>query len=499
MITQLGQKVLHKHQTTAINWMMEREADHVFCGGLLCDEMGLGKTITTIGHMINSPVEHTLILAPLAVIHQWTKAFLSLGKASPAIYEIKATKRWRLVGGETKNGTVYITNYDKLISNQNLFRTAYDRLICDEAHTIRNYKSKKYMSLHTIHHKATWLLTGTPIVNRTMDLSTLLALINNRLPPNRTLSEEKAADYMRLYALCRTTEQLRDTIVAALPHAPTIIHHRLPFRTEEEATFYRGIQGVLAAELQRVMDAEHMDMYMFLELLMRLRQISVHPQIYINAKRRQNKSYCRKNWVGDSTKTEAIVDILRKDSGEHGYVIFCQFKEEIALLQERLSKEECVENVLVYSGDMTASQRAEVITASETHTDIPLGGSVDQILQSACPSARMLPLDCCSVIQGFLGPRHTVILAQIHCAGTGINLQHMDRVIFTTPWWTAALMDQAAGRVLRLGQTRRVVIHHLALEEEYENSVNIDDYINERVEQKRSLCRSLLEAASHAV
>ncbi len=498
MITQLGQKVLHRHQSTAIQWMKEREEDPVFCGGLLCDEMGLGKTLTTIGHMINSPVQYTLILAPLAVLHQWVKDFLSLGKSSPAIYEMKAGK-WRPSGGEPKNGAVYITNYDKLLSNPNLFRESYDRLICDEAHIVRNHNSKKYKNLHKITHKTTWLLTGTPIVNRTMDLSALLSLINKRLSPNRTLPEEKATEYMSLYALCRTTEQLRDTIVAALPHPPTIHHHRLPFRTEEEATFYRGIQGVLAAELQRIMDAVHMDMYEFLELLLRLRQISVHPQVYINAKRRKNKHYPRKDWIGDSTKTEAIVDILRKDTGEHGYVIFCQFKEEIALLQERLSKEECVENILVYNGEMTAAQRADIIADSEKYMDTAIGESVYRTLKKALPHSRDLNLDCCGVIQGFLGPRHTVILAQIHCAGTGLNLQHMDRVIFTTPWWTAALMDQAVGRVLRLGQTRRVVIHHLALEEEYENSMNIDDYINERVEMKRTLCRSLLEAANHQV
>ena len=71
--------------------------------------------------------------------------------------------------------------------------------------------------------------------------------------------------------------------------------------------------------------------------------------------------------------------------------------------------------------------------------------------------------------------RHTVLLAQIHCAGTGLNLQFMDRVIFTTPWWTAALMDQAAGRVVRIGQSKKVVIHHLHFKEEAEQSLNIDE------------------------
>jgi SNF2 family DNA or RNA helicase len=58
-------------------------------------------------------------------------------------------------------------------------------------------------------------------------------------------------------------------------------------------------------------------------------------------------------------------------------------------------------------------------------------------------------------------------------------------------------MDQAVARVVRLGQSRPVVIHHLTLEEEEENSINIDKYINERVKYKRSLCKELLEASNH--
>jgi hypothetical protein len=60
-------------------------------------------------------------------------------------------------------------------------------------------------------------------------------------------------------------------------------------------------------------------------------------------------------------------------------------------------------------------------------------------------------------------------------------------------------MDQAAGRVLRLGQKEQVVIHHLALREEEEMVINIDDFINMRVEAKRSLCHHLLSLANNCL
>ena len=75
----------------------------------------------------------------------------------------------------------------------------------------------------------------------------------------------------------------------------------------------------------------------------------------------------------------------------------------------------------------------------------------------------------------------------------------MDRVIFTTPWWTAALMDQAAGRVQRLGQQNQVIVHNIGLSEEMDMSINIDDFINTRVEFKRNLCQLVLNAANHDI
>jgi SNF2 family DNA or RNA helicase len=60
-------------------------------------------------------------------------------------------------------------------------------------------------------------------------------------------------------------------------------------------------------------------------------------------------------------------------------------------------------------------------------------------------------------------------------------------------------MDQSIGRVVRLGQTKVVEVHHLSLSEEMEVSINIDDYINVRVEEKRELCERLLAAANHTI
>ena len=496
--TSLGDKELHPHQVTAVCWMMERELDTEAPGGMLCDEMGLGKTMSTIGLLINAPVKSTLILGPLAVLRQWVRAILPTGCA---VYTMEKSK-WKLEGGHPLKGRVFVTNYDKLIATPLAFASSYNRIICDEAHMIRNHKGKKFLKLKALKRDTMWLLTGTPVVNGSYELATLLSLLNPAIHHGNTPTLAQAENWMNKYAMCRTTRDLREILSDLFPKDAMIKQHRLPFSTQDEADFYRAIQGRINDQIARIMEQDRPDMIMVLQLLMRLRQISVHPQIYINSKRRQMETYERPDWTADSTKTEKIVQILNDESDKsHGYVIFCNFKDEMDILAERLRRETCVGEVFLYHGGLSAEQRSDLVIASEDamHRVNTYGENADAILKKAFPTAKELPLDCLNIVEEFMGPRHVVMLAQIQCAGTGVNLQHLDRVIFTTPWWTAALMDQAAGRVLRLGQKNQVVIHHVALEEEDTESINIDDYMNARVEMKRTLCNLLLDAANHCI
>ena len=82
---------------------------------------------------------------------------------------------------------------------------------------------------------------------------------------------------------------------------------------------------------------------------------------------------------------------------------------------------------------------------------------------------------------------------QLMAGGIGLNLQHFDRIVFLGPWWTAALMDQAVGRAIRIGQTKKVIVHHLHLKEE--ETTNIDLMMFEKAERKRTLCEEFLAFA----
>ena len=496
----IGPYTLYPHQVAAIQWMTEREKDDEVRGGLLCDDMGLGKTVTTVAFLHQYPVEATLILSPLAVVHQWVATIKAIGQMS--VYTLQKQK-WRLefAGKGLDAKKVYLANYDKLTSAEDAFATHFERVVCDEAHNLRNCEAKKAKAVKDLEAGRYWMLTGTPIVNRGTDLASLMHILCRRINPFSHKSDTILQGWMQSYALCRSVEQLREELPNVFPAAPIVKEHRIEFTTEEEAFFYRGIQSRIAADLMHHMSHDNPSSLAFLTMLLRLRQISVHPQVYIASKKRglAGLGYRRANWSASSSKIDHMTKILSEETRSRGFVIFCNFKDEMDILQDHLQKLPCVGKVLMYHGGMSDSQRAVVVVESERLAEKMQTYDVEAIqtiLDKTAPKQR-LPEVLLQHICGFVGVQHTVMLVQMQSGGTGLNLQHMSRVIFTTPWWTAALMDQAAGRVLRIGQKNQVVIHHIHLREEDTSSLNIDDYINEKVVTKRELCMSLLAAANH--
>jgi SNF2 family DNA or RNA helicase len=253
------------------------------------------------------------------------------------------------------------------------------------------------------------------------------------------------------YVMARTMNQLRASMPDA-PPAPTFQTHQLDFDTEEEAEFYRGMSGVIQKRWKALGSESALEK---LQLFMRLRQLSLHPQIYIDARKKAlHGQYNREDWDGSSTKFNEICKMVEK-GGVHKWIVFCHFHKEMEMLKEML-KPIC--KVQVYNGSLNAKEKEAVLAESAVGTETE------------------------------------VLLVQLQSGGTGLNLQHFDRIIFSGPWWTSALMDQAIGRAVRIGQTEIVRVYFLKLKEE--EALNIDTYMFEKAAEKGELCRQVLETAN---
>jgi SNF2 family DNA or RNA helicase len=198
---------------------------------------------------------------------------------------------------------------------------------------------------------------------------------------------------------------------------------------------------------------------------MRLRQISLHPQIYIESRRNElGTLYSRPDWIDPSTKFEGIRGLIEHDTVPKKWIIFCHFHKEMELLSDFLSYSDSIERTWLYSGKLTAPQRTEVLAQTE------------------------LPL-----VDG----KHEILLIQLQSGGTGLNLQHFQNIVFSGPWWTAALMQQATGRAVRIGQKNQVTVFHMVLKEE--GGLNIDRLMKMKAEKKGKMCAEVLAQANSTV
>ena len=447
-----------EHQVTGVRWMMEREA-LTPSGGILCDEMGLGKTIQVLGLIKEMKDNATLLIAPLCTLSQWQE---TAEKCGFCVWRTHSTKaEWELPKNFHPGAKhLYIINYERAIARTALVTSrTWPRVVFDEAHRMADKNSECFrLAQQTIKAKSRWFLTATPIVNRMSDALSLFHLLG--YADLTATQPEQLHGVIQKHVLCRRMEDLRD-VVRGLPSEAKEFKHILDFETSDEAEFYRGIQGIIQRRF-RMLKHEEGGQAEILRLIMRLRQISIHPQVYIGARKKEWRSYSRPDWSDPSTKFVRLKELIERNSStSHRWLIFCHFHEEMTMLQEYLD-EECwsVRNCSLYHGGMSLAEKEAAIKRSKE----PLSEGQQEVL-----------------------------LVQLQSGGVGLNLQHCDRVIFMGPWWTAALMDQAIGRAVRIGQKNHVEVHHLILKEE--NSMNIDKKMHLAAERKRDLCERFLALA----
>ena len=451
------------HQETGVSWMIAREAGTP-AGGILCDEMGLGKTIQVISLLKNGIKrvgETTLLIAPVAVLEQWKK--VAWKTSMTVMIPCEGGYGWKKEGEAGRVAAkLHCIGYEAAARKQWLVTgQEWDRLVLDEAHRVASGNTSTDL-VNRIQAQKKWMLTGTPIVNKVRDLITLFKIVGVSIPSNNL---GKLDAVIKKFVLARTMDQLRSSIPDA-PKAPIHVVQSLDFLGKAEEEFYHNKADVIANRLSKLGSGRGAALER-LKLIMRLRQVSLHPQIYNEARKRQLKSHwTQPDWIESSTKFEAIREhMAAKES--HKWIIFCHFKHEMQMLEEMLRGESTVELVQQYHGGLTAAQKEDVL--ERTHMPIMEG-------------------------------KQEVLLVQLQSGGTGLNLQHFDRIIFSGPWWTRALMDQAVGRAVRIGQAKQVVVYHLQLKAESdEERMNIDHFMTGKAESKGELCRKVLQSATTTV
>ncbi|XP_046397979.1 transcription termination factor 2-like [Ischnura elegans] len=261
---------LMPHQRHGLAWMLWRE-QQVPTGGILADDMGLGKTLSMISLILkhkellrDGKIEDndgnlrggTLIVCPTSLLGQWKNEVdrrCKQSSLSVCIHHgtdrsgIKSMRRHDIV--ITTYGIVMreCASIQKKASSKAedgpLHTLDWTRIILDEAHVVRNHKSKTSQAVCCLKGKYRWALTGTPIHNKELDLFALIVFLqcspfDKFLTWRRWVDNKTAAGAQRLNMLMkslmlrRTKEQLQSA--GSLNSLPERQLHQIKIELEPE-------------------------------------------------------------------------------------------------------------------------------------------------------------------------------------------------------------------------------------------------------------------------
>ena len=447
------------YQEDGVRWLLSREAVAAPCGrcAILGDDMGLGKTFQCISYIKSSPFVDfkTAIICPPALVSGWTQELTDCGFC---VFHLIGSS-WRPVDGSKSRRSlpsIYITTYPRVsIHRRALCRDIlFDRIILDEGHCIRNGPSTSRWSACVALAAKTAvriILSATPVQNGGTDWRNLCWWM--RVKCKSTQLKEVAPIIM----LRRTMAELRD-IVEALPPVPQWIVHDLHVQEEEEKNVFMA----LCNQMKEAMESHHVSALMKLELYMRIQQFVVHPAIYIESmKRKFGAAYPRREWTGGSSKWTSCMDILEESISESvPSIVFCQFRTEMDMVAAQAG--EMGASVWSIRGGMSSGQ---------------VGAAVSEAREAASAGQPV------------------VVVVQIVAGGAGLNLQFCRRILFLSQHWNPAVVHQAVGRAVRIGQSAVVDIHCFRIVDEALDNIDLRMAVlhGVKIDSARSICSSLFE------
>ena len=146
-------------------------------------EMGTGKTLAAIEILKSKQKKHkrllkTVIFSPLVTLSNWKDELLKFSEIPEKnIYclNMSGKKRMDMLEMAMADDNVIILNYEALRTRgliDLLIEYRPDVLICDESHKLKNPQSKQSKMIYNLSKEISYkiLLTGTPILNSTMDI-----------------------------------------------------------------------------------------------------------------------------------------------------------------------------------------------------------------------------------------------------------------------------------------------------------------------------------------
>lgn len=462
---------LYPYQVEGANWLGFTHR------GILGDEMGIGKTRQAIAAAYIETNGGVVVCLASGKISTWAREIVQLDNDATVVVVNSGNEVQQYNVGTGSNWV--IINYDLLDKHVGDIPTMHEvnTVILDEAHYIKeagNIRSKAAIKLCNMAENV-YLLTGTPVMNRPIELFNLLKAIRHPLGENwftfamrycgayqrkikkwvtnpmtgqRELREIKFLDVKGATNL----EELRSKLSTVyLRRTKDILGDKLPPLVEEN----------VATKLGAKYQAQYQDAWenYFTNLELRLNADDDMDEDeknakLMNAEMAQHLVEMQKlKQIASLSKVERIVADTENalEQGEQ-VIIFTQYKETLEQLKAGLKKYKPVS----ISGEDNQASRVKAIDA-------------------------------------FQSGQAKVFIGNTKAAGTGINLYAASIVYFADLEWTPALHEQAVSRAHRNGQQKQVNAYYYIAE----NTIDVD--IVKALEEKKKVIKELLDGKSDSI
>lgn len=390
---------------------------------LLADEMGLGKTIQALAYLQLHPEKRpAIIVCPASLKLNWKKE-IDEGMSTPEVIQI--------LEGKTINkkieGSILIINYDILDAwNEHLKALHPMVIIADECHYFKNNKSLRTKAIKKLakgvpHFLA---LSGTPIVNRPIEIYNAVKIIDPYLMPNFFSYAKEfcgakhngfgwdfggATNIEKLHKLLTESLMIRRKKKDVLKDLPDKVRSFIPIELKNRSE-YNEVKNNFIDFIKQTKGEEAAEKVSNAETLV---QIEYLKQAAVNGKM-------------DSV-IEWVADFL--NTGEK-LIVFATHKTAIDRLMEEFKNK-----AVKIDGSVSTVNRNKAVELFQNNDSIRL----------------------------FIG--------NIKAAGVGLTLTAASNVAFIELPWTPGDLVQAEDRCHRIGQKNSVSIYYLLAERTIEEEI----------------------------
>lgn len=436
---------LFEHQKTGIEFLLKNPKS------ILADEMGLGKTRQAVLAAGVCGSNMALVVCPASLKINWQReinmvytedvvAVLSGGDVDEAQEKV-----------ESSNSAWIVINYDILEKHrpwleQRIAKGEIETVIFDEAHYIKDTKTIRTKAALAVaeNAKRIYMLTGTPVMNRPIELFSLLRALKHPL----AWDERKAPSKLRReYSVRYCDGKIRMIMrrgggvlrfweekgATRLPELRELTRDIFLRRTKAEVL---NLPPKILSVVECHLDAEHRKLYEtawdeYIEYVQKnplkrdVEDIFSAQGLIETGKLKQ---------VCSRAKIDRIVnDVENAVDQDSKVIIFSQYTETIARIASALRAKKIGTVTLTGADDMKARQ--EAVDGFQKSEDIK------------------------------------VFVANIKAGGVGLNLTAASQVMFADMEWSPGLNMQAEDRAHRIGQNGTVNIYY------YVTRDTIEEYI----------------------